>query len=93
MIGSGGSGKSTFSRRLGEITGLPVIHLDKLHWRPNWTPTPADEWREMVQTEIDREAWIMDGNFGGTREMRMKAADTIIMLDVPRWLCLYRIVK
>jgi hypothetical protein len=49
VIGSGGSGKSMFSQELGEITGLPVIHLDKLFWRPNWTRTPEEEWLEIVR--------------------------------------------
>ena len=93
VIGSGGAGKSTFSRELGEITGLPVVHLDKLHWKPNWTGTPKDEWEEVVHREIEKPEWIMDGNFGGTREMRMRAADTIIMLDLPRRVCMYRILK
>ncbi|MFL6468491.1 MAG: DNA topology modulation protein [Pyrinomonadaceae bacterium] len=93
VIGSGGSGKSTFSRQLGEITGLPVVHLDKLHWRPNWVSTPADEWEQVVRQEIEKPEWIIDGNFGGTREMRMQAADSIIMLDMPRWLCMYRILR
>jgi len=93
VIGSGGSGKSTFSRRLGEILKIPVVHLDKLFWRPNWESTPKDEWLNIVQREVDRDSWIMDGNFGGTREMRLRAADTIIFLDLPRWLCMYRILK
>ncbi len=93
VIGSGGAGKSTFSRQLGEKLGLPVVHLDKLFWHPNWTRTPEDEWIEVVRREIARDEWIMDGNFGGTREMRMQACDTVIFLDMPRWLCMYRIVK
>ena len=93
VIGSGGSGKSTFSRRLCEITGLPVVHLDRLFWHPSWTRTPEDEWREVVKRETEKPEWIMDGNFGGTRAMRMQAADTIIMLDLPRWVCMYRILK
>ena len=93
VIGSGGSGKSTFSRQLGEITGLPVVHLDALFWKPNWISTPKDEWAGIVRREIEKPAWIIDGNFGGTRKMRMNAADTIIMLDLPRWLSMYRILK
>jgi adenylate kinase family enzyme len=93
VIGSGGSGKSTFSRQLGAITGFPVVHLDALFWKPGWTPTPKDEWANVVRREIEKPEWIIDGNFGGTREMRMRAADTIIMLDLPRWLCMYRIFK
>ena len=93
VIGSGGAGKSTFARRLGEVTGLPVIHLDSHFWRPNWDSTPKDEWKAKVEEMIKGDAWIIDGNFGGTREIRMRAADTIIMLDVPRRVCMYRAIK
>lgn len=93
MVGSGGSGKSTFSKELGRITGLPVIHLDREYWRPGWEETPKDEWNARVVELLAGESWIMDGNFGGTREMRMQAADTIIFLDLPRRVCLYRILK
>jgi adenylate kinase family enzyme len=93
VIGSGGAGKSTFARSLSGRTGLPVVHLDKLFWRPGWQPTPKEEWAEKVRLEIEKPEWIMDGNFGGTRLMRMQAADTIIFLDLPRWQCLWRIVK
>lgn len=93
VIGSGGSGKSTFSRELGRVTGIPVIHLDREYWRPGWEETPKDEWKARVADMLEGERWIMDGNFGGTREMRMQAADTIIFLDLPRRVCLYRILK
>lgn len=93
VIGSGGAGKSTFARELGERTGIDVIHLDREYWRPNWDAMPAGEWEAKVAEMLRREAWIMDGNFGGTREMRIAAADTIIFLDLPRRVCLYRIFK
>jgi adenylate kinase family enzyme len=93
VIGSGGAGKSTFARRLGEVTGLPVIHLDAHFWRPNWEPMPNDEWKTTVEEMIQGDEWIIDGNFGSTRALRMKAADTVILLDVPRRVCIYRAVK
>ncbi|MEQ1604287.1 MAG: DNA topology modulation protein [Pyrinomonadaceae bacterium] len=93
VIGSGGSGKSTFSRQLGEVTGLPVVHLDQLYWHAGWVKTPADEWEAIVRRELEKPDWIMDGNFGGTRPMRLAACDTVIFLDLPRWLCIYRILK
>jgi adenylate kinase family enzyme len=92
-IGSGGAGKSTFSRRLGLALDIPVIHLDQLYWRPNWEKTPKHEWEATVAELVKGDSWIMDGNFGGTREMRMQAADTIIFLDIPRRVCLYRVLK
>jgi len=43
VIGSGGSGKSTFSRKLGNILNLPVYHLDTVYWNPGWIETPKDK--------------------------------------------------
>ena len=93
LIGSGGAGKSTFARRLHEVTGLELIHLDKVFWQPNWTEMPKDEWKKQVENLVKGDEWIMDGNFGGTMEMRVKACDTVIFLDMPRTLCVYRALK
>lgn len=93
VVGSGGSGKSRFSSDLGRSTGLPVIHLDREFWRPGWEKTPKEEWKNRVSELLAGDRWIMDGNFGGTREMRLRAADTVIFLDLSRLLCLYRILK
>jgi adenylate kinase family enzyme len=93
VIGSDGSGKSTFARRLGKAFDIEVIHLDQGYWKPNWVKTPKDEWSKIVEGLLDRESWIMDGNFGGTREMRVRACDTVVFLDIPRRICLYRILK
>ena len=93
IIGSGGAGKSTFAKRLGKITGIGVFHLDKLYWRPGWIEPPKDEWQKTVETLLKAEEWIMDGNFGGTMEMRLAACDTAIFLDLPRTVCFYRILK
>ena len=93
VLGSGGAGKSTFSKRLGEILDIDVIHLDRLYWRPNWQEMPKDEWRTIVGEIISRDCWVMDGNYTATREMRIRACDTVIFLDIPRRVCLYRILK
>lgn len=93
VIGSSGAGKSTLSVRLGKITGIEVVHLDKLHWKPNWTEPSKDEWKLIVENALRGESWIMDGNFSGTIEMRMAACDTVIFLDLPRTVCIYRILK
>lgn len=93
VIGSGGAGKSTFARRLSEKTGLEVIHLDQLYWKPNWVETPKGEWQEIVKEIIEGDEWILDGNFGSTMEMRIEACDTVIFLEMPRFVCVYRIFK
>jgi adenylate kinase family enzyme len=93
VIGSGGSGKTRFARRLAQQTSLPLIHLDTLYWRPGWQPTPADEWRITVEELIRGEAWILDGNYGGTLDLRLAACDTVVFLDLPRLLCLWRVLR
>lgn len=92
VIGSGGSGKSTFAARLGERTGLPVIHLDSLFWHAGWQETPREEWAARVDELLKGDEWIMDGNYGGTMERRLAACDTVVFLDLPRTLCLWRVV-
>ena len=93
IIGSGGAGKSTLARKLGELTNLPVIHLDSVFWKPNWTPTPKKEWTKSVARIISADKWIVDGNFGSTMNMRIQRADTIILLDLPPIVCVYSVVK
>lgn len=93
VIGCCGSGKSTFSRRLNEIIKIDVIHLDREYWNPGWVEPPKDEWKKLVETLITRDAWIMDGNYSGTLELRLHACDTMIYLDMKPWVCLWRVAK
>jgi len=93
VIGSGGSGKSTVAAKLGELLNLEVNHLDKYFWSPGWVEPPRDEWIKTVTELTDRDSWIMDGNYSGTLELRLQKADTIVFLDLPRVLCMWRIVK
>ena len=93
VIGSGGSGKSTLARQLGTVLGLEVLHLDSFYWKAGWVEPPKDQWRDTVEELIDREAWIVDGNYSGTLAQRIEACDTIVFLDLSRILCLCRIVK
>jgi adenylate kinase family enzyme len=93
VIGSGGSGKSTFARALGERLGLPVIHLDTLFWRPGWTEMPEADWRAVQEELVAADAWILDGNHESTLDVRLRRADTVVMLDFGRWRCLWRVVK
>lgn len=93
VIGSGGSGKSTLARRLGARLGLEVLHLDARYWQKGWVETPKDVWAEQVEALLARESWIIDGNYSGTMRRRLEACDTVVFLDLPRTLCLWRVVK
>jgi adenylate kinase family enzyme len=93
LIGSGGAGKSTLAREIAERTGLPLIPLDALYWKPGWVETPSAEWRNTVVELLQRDSWVMDGNFGGTLDLRLAACDTAIFLDLPPIVCLWRVIK
>ena len=93
VIGPGGSGKSTFARRFGRMLGLEVKHLDRFYWRAGWTKPSNEDWITKVNELISGESWIIDGNFGGTLAQRVERCDTIIFLDMPRTLCLWRVTK
>ncbi len=93
VIGCCGAGKSTFARRLGTATGLPVEHLDRHYWLPEWTAADPDRWRSTVTALAARERWILDGNYGGTLDLRLARADTVVYLDYSTATCLWRITK
>lgn len=93
VIGSSAAGKTVFSRRLAAITGLKLVHLDQLYWRAGWTePAPA-AWRAAVAAAIAESSWIIDGNYAGTLSARAARADTVILFDLPSWLCLWQALR
>lgn len=84
VIGAGGSGKSTFSIELSNITNLPVQHLDKLFWEENWVERDKGDFKKLHDEWIREEHWIIDGNGYDSMSSRLDRADTIIFLDYSR---------
>lgn len=93
IVGSSGAGKSTLARQLGASSTLPIVHLDSLYWQPGWIGTERVLFKEKLIGELQKFAWIIDGNFDSTLELRAQYADLIIMLDYDKKLCLYRAMK
>jgi adenylate kinase family enzyme len=93
VVGSGGSGKSTFSRQLGGATGLPVVHLDEHYWKPGWVETPRAEWVGVQEELFAADRWIADGNYSGTLDVRLARADTVIVLALPRTTCTVSVLR
>lgn len=93
IVGSPGSGKSTFSKKLGAITHIPVIHLDKEYWLPNWTVPNKEDWINKLEKIINEDAWILDGTYLDTLDLRLQQADLVIFLDYKRLLCVNSTIK
>ncbi|MEM7750288.1 MAG: DNA topology modulation protein FlaR [Pseudomonadota bacterium] len=92
VIGGSGSGKSTLAQGIGAITGLPVIHIDKIYWKAGWVSREATDTQRMVVDTAQAEAWVLDGNNSSTFNQRADRADAIIFLDLPTWLRFSRVV-
>lgn len=93
VIGSCGSGKTTLCNQLSEFTGIRVVHLDRIYWKAGWESLSEAEFISEQKEILNKEAWIMDGNYAGSLDVRLENADTVIFLDVNRYLCAYRVLK
>ncbi len=94
VIGCSGAGKSHLSRELGRRLALPIVHLDQLARNVGWAQVEQDELVRRQQAAFAHDgAWIADGNFGSTMALRFAMADTIVWLDFPTHICLWRVLK
>ena len=88
VIGCPGSGKSTLSRALHLATGIPLFHLDMMYWNADRTVVEKSVFRARLSETLQKDTWIIDGNYGSTMELRLQACDTVIFLDYPPEICL-----
>lgn len=88
ILGCPGSGKSTFSRKLHQITDIPLFHLDMLFWNADKTSVDRETLRHRVDEVIQNPAWIIDGNYGATLDQRLSACDTVFLFNLPPEVCL-----
>ena len=88
VIGCPGSGKSTFSRALQVKTGLPLFYLDMMYWNPDKTKKEKTVFLESLASALQKDEWIIDGNYASTMEARLQACDTVFFLDYPLDVCL-----
>ncbi len=93
IVGQPGSGKSTLAAALGRCTGLPVIHIDKIHWQPGWVERSKAEKTRLCQEVEKREQWIFEGGHSATWPSRLGRADMLIWLDLPVGLRLWRVLR
>ena len=88
VIGCPGSGKSTFSKALQKITGIPLFHLDMMFWNTDKTTVEKSVFLDRLSKVLEKSEWIIDSNYGFTMELRIKECDTVVFLDYPLDVCL-----
>ena len=93
VLGCSGSGKSTFAGKLRVITGLPLIHLDNVWWRPDRTHISRSEFDLRLEALLRGDRWILDGDYSRTYEVRIRACDTVIFLDYSEAVCMAGITR
>lgn len=93
IVGGPGSGKSTLACRLGDLTGLPVFHMDKIHWCAGWVERAHEEKGRMTHEVHIQDRWIFEGGHSSTYPERVARADTFVWLDVPVGRRIYRVLK
>ena len=93
IIGPCGAGKSTVSHVLAAKLVLPLVHMDQLNWQPGWVDAGNDRLRGLLAVEVAKERWLIEGNYASTMNMRLQRADTVVYLDYPLPLCLWRLMK
>lgn len=93
IVGRCGSGKSTLAKQLSITLNLPLVHIDKLYWLPDWNERKKEEFIALHNKEALKRYWVMDGNNKSTFKLRFERADHIIIFDLPRYLCILRVLK
>jgi len=93
VLGCSGSGKTTLALRLGQRLGLPVVCLDPLYWRPGWRVPDTAGFLSRVADALSGDAWVSEGNYSQTFPLRLPRADAVIILQCPRWLRLWRVLR
>src|SRR5690606_23794496 len=93
VVGTSGSGKSTFARQLAEKLGCPYIELDSIYWQDNWQPCEDAALFAALSETTSGECWVVDGNYTRTRSIIWANADSVIWLDYSRGLVMWRVIR
>lgn len=88
ILGSIGSGKTALAKRINNRQRIPVYHLDKEYWQPNWSRPDEKDWQKKLVNLASQDTWVMDGNYIETLEIRLSKADLVIMLDIEQKVCI-----
>jgi len=93
LLGSPGAGKSSLSLVLAAELDLPLYHLDDLYWGQGWSRPNSEDWDNLYKAIVDKESWIIDGNYQSSVPDRLKRAQAVILVTAPVVVCLWRAIR
>lgn len=93
VVGTSGSGKTTYSKKLAEVLSVPYIEMDAIFWGPNWQWPRDDEFFFKLTTSLEIESWVLDGNYTRTTPIKWAKVDCVIWLDFPFWKTVSRVLR
>jgi adenylate kinase family enzyme len=93
IVGCGGSGKSQLARELGQLLGIPPVHLDGVYYDRDWHPLDQERFAARQRDLVSAPRWIIDGNYASTLPIRLRVADTVVFLDFAAPVCLLGIAE
>jgi len=81
VVGTSGSGKTTFGKQLAEILNVPFVEMDALYWGPDWTGPTDQDLFSRLRKALDEEGWVLDGNYSRTQDIKWERVEVVIWLD------------
>ena len=93
VVGTSGSGKSTFAKSIAKKINAPYVQMDEIFWKPNWKESCDEEFFSKVEVVVSTDRWILDGNYKRTIPIKWKRVQMVVYLDLPFHVVLYRIIK
>ncbi len=93
VVGTSGSGKTTFARQIAEKRDIPYVEMDALFWKPNWTKSTDEEFFPRLEQALSSDDWVLDGNYQRTQPIKWRRVQTVVYLDLPFRVVLYRMIR
>ncbi|MCG7499657.1 adenylate kinase [Vibrio sp. Of7-15] len=93
VVGTSGSGKSTFSQQLAQVLNVPYVEMDKIYWKVDWQEPNDDEFFEKLEKELSPNSWVLDGNYTRTIPLKWQKATHVIWIDYSFPRTLYQALK
>lgn len=93
LIGCGGSGKTFLSKQFASLIDAPVTHLDAVYYDEEWNTLSKEKFAATQEDLVEAATWVIEGNYAGTMPIRLRAADTVIFLDIPPAVCLWGLAQ